>query len=582
MIDRPGNRICCLTWQPDREPDPVALDAAFRGWHRRQGPGWLLASERTDCASDHARGSIATGTPRLFNRDRARLVGAADLIDESFPAALGRLACPSVVAWQDDAGLCLATDALGIGQVFWLREDGISAASTSATLVADLFRLPLDREALTGFALTGSFIADHSPFQGAAKLMAGHTCRLSGGTIAVERWALPASPGTSATFDDVADAFRAAVKVMVETCPHSDIELSGGLDSRLILAAVPPSLRQGLRSLTIGAPGNEDVRIARRIAQASAMENVRVDPTDLRDTPGPALASLLAQAADGYDHAANPVDKLPLILAGTKLRSSVRFGGQNGEILRGYYYFGQPIAEQPSEKLARNLIRWRLRVNDQVGLDLLAAEDFARREAAVESALIARLVEMGGTWGDALDRFYLAERMQRWVGGSVNNLFVDRTNFYPFFDADFLAAAMALPPDQKRGDALARRLLASLDRDLARIPLDGGRGAAVADNRWLAALARGAHRAVKAGHRIRRQIAKRSRGTLGSGGIIDRWRDEALHRTLPLNALAETGLFAPRMLEKIGDGAWAPDRASLGFVLLLSSLAERSRCAALR
>jgi asparagine synthase (glutamine-hydrolysing) len=578
MIDRPGNRICCLSWRPDRQPDPAALDAFFAGWTWRQGPGWLLASERAGCLAEAEATLVACGIAQLFDRARARLTTAAELGGGQLPGALGDLASPATVAWRDNDELNLATDALGIGQAFWHCGEGVAAASTSATLIADLFGLPPDGEALTGFALTGSFIADRAPFRDVRKVMAGQRARLRSGSLVVEPWLEAVAPQASATLDDLVEAFRGAVEAMIAMRP--DIELSGGLDSRLILAAVPPARRRELRSLTIGAPGDEDVRIARRIAEANAMENVRVDPTDLGALSGDRLGALLAQVAQGYDHAVNPIDKLPLVLAGQRLKSVARLGGQNGEILRGFYYVGQPLFDAPGERLARNLIRWRLRANDQVDPALLATEAFADREAAVEGALVARLMEMGGLWGDTLDRYYLAERMQRWVGASTNNRFIDRTNLYPFFDPGVLAAAMALPVEVKRGGGIARALLARLDRELASMPLEGGRGNALDERDWLAPLLKGVRLAHKAGQRLRRQIGGRSRSTLGSTGIVGRWRDGALYRSLPFEGLAQSGLIAPRALERIGDGGWTPDRASLGFVLLVSSIVERPRCAA--
>lgn len=155
-------------------------------------------------------------------------------------------------------------------------------------------------------------------------------------------------------------------------------------------------------------------------------------------------------------------------------RSTARFGGQNGESFRGFFYPGQPLEAEPDEALARRLVSWRLRANDQVDLKLLQTDGFLGRVAEIEQNLVGRLLNYGGPWYHALDRFYLEERMQRWVGAGSSNRFIDRTSLYPFFDEDVVAAALSLDGFDKKDSAAAYNMLVDIDLDLAKIALDNG------------------------------------------------------------------------------------------------------------
>ena len=578
--DYPGNRFVAASWRPGADAATQRrLRSAIAGWSVAEGEGWLLASEKPDAFAESGGAALALGRARLFDREAAAFPGAVELcaaVAKQGSRALSGLAPPFRAAWADKAQGAVhgAADRFGIGHVFLASAESFAALASSATLLGDILAAPTSPETLYAYALFGSFLGRESPFAGVTKLPAGAAISLQGGRLETTSKALPTEPAVVASA-----ALRASVSAMLQAVPDAELELSGGLDSRLILACMSPQARRGRRAITIGVAGDpsDDVKVAKALAATEGLDWSILDVGGMSDLRGPELARLLSRAVAAYDHMANPLDKAALITAGGGRSVEARFGGQNGEILRGFYYPSQPLDAAPSAALARGLIGLRLTSNDRVDETLLAPAARADLRAAAEARMVSQLLSYGGSWGETLDRYYLDQRMQNWVGVSAGNRLLEHAPLYPFFDPTFVAAAMATPAHAKLNSRAAYRLLTEIDPELARRPLDTGVvPASVPATRLggrLSDLRLDLGRVTK---RLRRRLAGVGRPTLGSQTVAQQWHRLGLYRDLPLDRLARTGLFDTAGLERIGSGQWLPDRPTLGFLLLVAGLETRT------
>lgn len=569
----PGSRFLAVSWKGAAAEAARRLLAPLDGWLIAEGEGWLLASERAECFGRRNGAVAATSVTRLLDRDGARMLGAAELaaeLDERGEPDLARLGAPFRIAWAGgrSGAPALATDGSGLGQVFHTVHGEIALASSSASLLGSLTGASVDIAALAAFAQFGCFPFEQTPFLGIRKLSPGHLVRLEGGQCVVEAWQAGESPPES-----VGDALHDAVSAMLRADPEATMELSGGLDSRIVLAAMTPAQRAGRLSLTIGSADypSIDVTLARRIAAAEGLDHrvIDVGALDLTHADVPAL---LDQVVEGYDRMANPLDKLPLVLANSGYNADARFGGQNGEIMRGFYYPLQPLGAEPSRTLANRLISTRLIGNDKVHPAVLS-------KAAQEPLKIARermaddIMRGTGTWGDVLDAFYLDYRMQSWAGNGVSNRFLARAIFWPFFDRRVLRATQGLSPAQKEHSRAAYRLLEELDPRLARIPLDTGLVPALAAREGLGArIAQARMTAAKIKKKLAQRLGMKNHQVLGADGVMNHWHRLEGHRRLDFDGLARLDLFDPAFLDSLATGQARPDRATLGFVLLCNAV----------
>lgn len=581
MSDRfVSNRFVAASWRPGA--DVAVLDrlrSLTSGWTVVSGEGWLIASEKPAAIATAGSVTLALGRRQAFDRAGERMADAATLAAEVAGAGEGVLAgmaSPFRAAWADAAGgvVRATVDALGIGHVFLGAPEAVAVVSSSATLLGDVLAAPLSLEALAAYAIYGNFLVEESPFAGVSRLPAGHLAVLENGRVETRSASAPAARLASPD-----EALRAAVAAMQKAAPDAELELSGGLDSRMILAGMAASSRQGLRAVTIGvaADPSGDVKVAQSIAAAEGLDWSVLEVGGVADLDADRLAELLASAVAGYDHMANPLEKTALMMAGHGRQVSARFSGQNGEILRGFYYPRQPLAAAPSEALARRLVALRVAVNDRVDGALLSPAVRGELVAAAETRLVRQMLEFGGSWGQTLDRLYIDHRMQNWVGNAASSRLIEHVPLYPFFDADFIAAALAAPAGEKLNSRAAYRMLMALDPSLARRPLaDGITPAALPKSALGAKIADLRLDLSRVTDRLGRRLRRAAKPTLGAATAAEQWRRLDLHRRLPVHALAKSDLFDEAALERIATGAWLPDRPTLGFLLVAAGLVERA------
>lgn len=572
-------RIFGATWARGTEPPAAMLiRTKLRDWTVRSGDGWLLAADMAGHVADAQGVLVATTASKLFNRRESRLQDTAELAAalrgdiETLPRSLG---APFRLLWADPdrAEIHAATDALGLSHLFWARYETVAVCASTPQLLAELVGARPSRQGVAAFALLGTFPFAQTPYEDVHRLLAGHTAVLKGADIALRDRGGASDPPVS-----LREAFVDAVAAMDRAAPDAALELSGGLDCRLILAALPKPGRRGRTAMTLyeNDPRSPDVLLARRIAAGEAMLHREVE-VPLDRLPDEALPALLEHVIAGYGGMANPIDMVPLALTSSH-EGTAQFGGQNGEIIRGFYYPMQPLSRPATRDLVARLVDWRIISNDRASPALFRSGEGVDALAEARDGLIEMLTFPGISWGQALDRIYLGYRMQSWAGAAVSSRFVGRTVLWPFFDETFLAAALNLDASRKRDSRVAHELLVELDPQLAAIPLDSGLVPAIMAGGGVRA--RGAQllrTGKKAARKIGQRIAPRSARVLGSGLLVDHWHRCGAYRQLDLNALASFGLFDDAALEAVGSGRMKPDRATLGFLLLCETWARPSR-----
>lgn len=378
-----------------------------------------------------------------------------------------------------------ATDACGLRHVHFVVGDGWAGCSTSSLVLAAVAGALLDADASTVAALAGHQLGDRTPFEGVRRLGAGHRLELWAGHATPSTFVAPRprdprseAPTTASSrlhrgADEGAAVMARSVGQALEAHPGAGLELSGGLDSRMLLAAVPEDLRVGRWALTLAAPGNPDVAVARRLAALAGLDHEVVDLSELaRLGPDEAL-ELVRRAALRRDATTDPVAGAVLDFVSHRTEGRALLTGQNGEFARGYYYPGQPTWPRATPELVRYLAHWRIFTAAPVDGALFGRRlPEVRRRAVAE--LESRLRMIGGRWPEATDELYLAVRMQNWVGRDFSVAATERQVVAPFFHPAFLAWAREARRRDKAGSRLFATVLERLDPRLAASELDVG------------------------------------------------------------------------------------------------------------
>jgi asparagine synthetase B (glutamine-hydrolysing) len=205
--------------------------------------------------------------------------GSGDGSSRAREPLLDRLNGAFAIVSAGEIGLHIVTDPLGFTQVFAGQDRGgkLVALGTHADLVSVLCGSSeeVDSVSIAQLLLYGYSTFPHTMHARVKELQAGavHTLNATAGPVPrlehVSYWTPPAEVRHGADETELAQTLREAViGAVADRCPQGTVgvALSGGLDSRLVMAAVPPE-RECL-GLTLLDGMNREVRTARKVAAA--------------------------------------------------------------------------------------------------------------------------------------------------------------------------------------------------------------------------------------------------------------------------------------------------------------------------
>jgi hypothetical protein len=264
---------------------------------------------------------------------------------------------PNDVAWDEfvgsfalvlsnASGVWMLNDALGLQKIY-RTGDGDIASSSFMVCRATLQKVEVDRERAQEYVLFGANHGSQTPVRNICIADPTLARRLDHDAEhrihAPQRLRRPCAFGSpqeaaSSLSSIVADSFADMLRAFG---PDIGMALSGGFDSRLILAALD---RLGVRPhlYVYGSPGDADVVIARVIAEAIGLPIECIDKRDLDRGMAPPTVHTLRESLAFFDGL--PVDGAIDLGSDRSTRLDQLRGGRlnlnggGGEILRNFYY----------------------------------------------------------------------------------------------------------------------------------------------------------------------------------------------------------------------------------------------------
>lgn len=484
----------------------------------------------------------------------------------------------AAAATTGSGALRVATDYLGFRHVFHGQRDGVGVVSTSSGACAADLGASLDLEAVAVQGCLGWQLGQRSVFEGVSKLAPQQVATLHDGAVDVTAYAGPWStdPMPIDHAVRVAAAFlRTYLGAYLDDHPDAGLQLTGGQDSRLLLSAIPPARRRGLRVVTLGVPGDPDVDIAAALARRHGMRHEVFSLAGLEDLDPAAAHELCLEAARRVDYSADPIAHAALTFAESRSEPGPRISGLGGEVARGFYYLGPATTAPVTARRARRLAQWRMFANEGVPPEAFApsygpwAREFATRE------VVRVLTGTGRPWMAATDALYLFHRMQRWGGVTETAVCLEREVVNPMLDDRFISVAMALQPVDKRGSRFLGRLQLALDEELGAIPLDGRPPPSAYGHRTLAGSARlGTVGLQKARRKVVQRVRGENRPPAGAEILAARLLSHWQADPSVLAPLDRLGVLDPGWLDGLATGRVTPPPSAVALVVnLMGALA---------
>jgi hypothetical protein len=300
-----------------------------------------------------------------------------------------------------------------------------------------------------------------TPFKGVSALPPASSAHLLSGRLTLVRGDLNES-GLSheATAADVASALTAAVAPLAKAGEPVELSLTGGKDSRIIVAALVAA-GVPVRVKTHGFPEHPDVTVAAEVARRLGIEHRVLTPTEpSQRTDVAARLRAAVLVADGmlsaFENVGRPDPSAPPALTA---------GGHGGELLRGGY--AEVAAGRRAARLRAAEVLRRL-TTKHAGL-------LRRGTAAAYMAGLTPWTATALTRGPLalLDDFYLVNRAGRWSAAARQAYLIRERLVQPLFDEGVVRAARAIPLALRTDGTLPRTVLTELSPVLADVPYAG-------------------------------------------------------------------------------------------------------------
>jgi asparagine synthase (glutamine-hydrolysing) len=412
--------------------------------------------------------------------DRASTLAALYARDgEAFIARLEGEFCLAVL---DDVRrrLIVATDPVGNYPLYWAQDsDGLVAASElGALLRARASTATLDIRAVADYLTIGSVFGDKTLASGVRMLPPGSmlTYGLANRSVSIATYSRleslfePKVADHSAYLQDVEAAFAGAVARASTTTETLGLSLSGGLDSRGLLAMIPGE-KSRVRTYTLGVQGCADQVIGEQLAAMSATQHrfFELDASYLRDFL-PNMAAMVS-LTDGMYLSHGLTEMLAVrFLEDTDICVLLR--GHGGELAKANLAWplhtdARVHAMRSLDELVpylsarANYITPELPLKDIFAPDVSSAAGIGARSSFAEALTGTRLSP-----ADACSFLYLRELNRRFTVPSLE-LFRTRVDVrLPFLDIRYLKALLASPPAWRDGTTIHQRLIGAGDRRL--------------------------------------------------------------------------------------------------------------------
>jgi hypothetical protein len=363
--------------------------------------------------------------------------------------------------------ISLYTDRLGQQPLYYGRVGGAWLVATELDAFADAAPVSLDEDAAAALLSYEQVLGDRTLLEGVRLAPPGSivTLDVDGGVSVDERWRFRFAPAEDIDEAEYVDEFRRRLGDAVASASDAPIALSGGLDSRSLLAVLPDGMRP--TTVTYGAPDSYDRRIARRAAEAVGADHIELDLEPGWVARGAAETVALTEGAVRCFHSHH----LALRALATRGFDAVQVGFGGDAYVRGVTGGGK-VGELPADEAL--LVDWLHRRRSFGFPDELAERvltpGFARSlRLRARAALAECLAEEDG---DALARvrqFAVRQEARRKVLPGALLFANDVMPRDPYAAAPVLDLAVCMPEALRR-DARLQRLLLAPNRTLAALP----------------------------------------------------------------------------------------------------------------
>jgi asparagine synthase (glutamine-hydrolysing) len=362
--------------------------------------------------------------------------------------------------------LALITDKLGVRSLYFYESDEYVCFATALRILEELPEIPkrLDVSAVAEMATLHAPLSDRTPYVGVSLLKAGEIIRIRGREASRSRyWRWDDVPQTDPPLADLLSLaytrFRTAVKVRLRGDARALALLSGGLDSRCVIAALRAA-EVRVHSFNFSPPGTQDRFFAQEFARQAGTQHQEI-PIDPRMSEPLGLYQIVADAVRATATALeDPVE-----------RPKIAWGGNGGSVCLGHVYLSPELADLVRSGRRSDAIELYLG-HAALAKRIIRGSIYPSLHASIRKGIVEELEDARcGDPGRGFHLFLLHNDQRRHLCDWYEHIDLHRLELQlPFYDGEFLELIASTPLDAYLGHRFYTQWLRCFPASVTGVP----------------------------------------------------------------------------------------------------------------
>jgi asparagine synthase (glutamine-hydrolysing) len=369
--------------------------------------------------------------------------------------------------------LLLFNDGYGLRPHYYAINNGklLFAPEVKAILQDKDFKKELNDETVADFFAFGEILGNKTFFKGIEVLPPASILTYEKGEISIKKyWDFNYKPDYSKTEDEFVDelvkAFKKAVKIRMEDNYRYGVSLSGGLDSRSIVATIEKNKRKDVLAFTFGPLDCDEVKIAKKVSNKAGTKHkiLEITPEMIIDN-----AENEVYLSDGLDYIGVsfilPIHRL------IKSNIDAVFTGFALDTSLSSMYLTKEILNTKSDRELFNILHEKMTVFSDRELNKLFVDEYYSKIRAYPLSSFKKAFDevKDDHPGNKSNLLGFLNHARRWtlMGHVLMRYAVEDLN--PALDNEFINITRTIPPELRLNHRIYRKFLKKLSPELARI-----------------------------------------------------------------------------------------------------------------